>query len=411
MTKRIVTLALLSSSALFALTIDEAVQKAVQNSHLIEQKQEALNVSTYNKEKNYSNFLPKVNLSYSYNDRDNKRVSSNNVDSQYTATVSYNLFNGFSDVYSQKASNQNELVSKYQLKATKEDVALDTKVAYIDYLRAKENLNVQKESVNLLKKQFEDTKIHFAQGMVAKNDLLKVEVELLSIEQKLNRAISDLKIAKINLTRLVGDFLTEPKNIKAEDKSLEYKVLSTNMYNNRSELKALVSQKVSYQNQKRASYSGFMPKVDISSSYTKFGDETMPNGRGTLDDENTTSVTASWNLFNGNSDNLNRKIYMSQVLSADAQINDMKKSLNLQLAKAYEEYKLSKSNLKIAQKAKEQAKENYSIVDNQFKQGIAKTSDTLDAREYLTRAKSEYNLAYYNMLESQYKIERITESR
>jgi outer membrane protein TolC len=398
----------LSSAPLFALTIDEAVAKAIQNSNLIEQKRELVNISNYSHSQSIGSFLPKASLSYSYNDRDHTTYSANSIDSSYSATLSYNLFNGLSDYHSLKSASNDMLASRYNLEATKEDVILNTKLAYINYLRAKESLNVQKESLLLLQKQFEDTKIHFAQGMVAKNDLLKVEVELLSIEQNLNRAISNQKIAKINLHRLIGDYNSEPTNIKNSEKVVDIATLTTDMYNNRSELKALQNQKLSLQNKKRANYSEFLPKVDVKSVYTKYGDKAYPND---TNDERNINVTATWNIFNGNIDNLNRKKYISQILSTDAAINELKKSLNLQLQEAYEEYKLSRSNLKIAKKAKIQAKENYDIVQSQFKQGLAKTSDTLDAREYLTRAKSEYNLAYYDTLQSLYKIQRVTQSR
>jgi outer membrane protein TolC len=405
--KKLLLLTTLSSSLAFSLTIDEAVEKAIANSNAIKQKSESLNIANYTKDQKVGAFLPKVNLSYGYYDRDHTRYSANSIDSSITAKASINLFNGLSDYYNLSSAKSDVNTARHYLKATTEDIILSTKVAYIDYLRAKEALSVQKESLTLLKKQFEDTKMHYNQGMVAKNDLLKVEVELLSIEQSLNRAISNLKIAKINLTKLIGVIDSKIEPIDTKNISYNYSDLTDMMYKNRSELKVLESQRESLVSKKSSLNSSFMPKVNLSTSYIRSGDEVNPDSL----DERNIYVSASWNIYNGNSDMLDKKKYISQILSMDSSIDEMKKDLNLQLASSYEAYTLAISNLKIAKKATIQAQENYTIVENQFKQGIAKTSDTLDAREYLTRAKSEYNLAYFDMLESLYKVQRVVENR
>jgi outer membrane protein TolC len=410
--KKTVILTTLIASNLLAINIDEAVELALKNSNDIKQKNQELKIANYSKEQSFGAFLPSVDLGYAYNDRDTTRYSANSVDSQMSATLTYNLFSGMSHTNLYEASKLNSNIAKEYLTSSTEDVVLNTKVAYIDYLRAKESLKVQKESLALLKKQFEDTKLMYSQGMVAKNDVLKVEVELLSIEQALNRAISDVKIAKINLEKTIGETLvTEPQKVEKEATSVELETLKNKMYTNRSELKALVDTKKALQYQKKSVNGNFMPKVDLTTSYTKFGNEGIPDGRDGLEDETVVGVSASWNIYNGNIDNLSKQKYMSQILSTDAQIDELKKNLNLQLVSAYENYTLAISNLKLAQKAQESAKENYKIVQNQYKQGIAKTTDTLDAREYLTRANSEYNLAYFDTITSLFTLQRISQTR
>lgn len=413
MKKKIAILTLLATST-FAIDINEAIQRGVQNSNVLKQQLETTNIATYSKEQQFASFLPTIDTSYSYYDRDTQRLSDNKKDSTASLIVSYNLFNGLSDSNLYEASKKDEEVAILYLQSAKEDIVLQIKTAYVDYLSAKENLNIQKESLNLLKKQFEDTKMLYKQGMLAKNDLLKVEVELLSIEQKLNKAISELKIARLSLIKLIGEFDTEPENILTSIEDINFERLTEDMYKNRSELKALTKAKESLQYKKTALNSTAMPKLDLTTSFVQYGDETRPNGRGNselYDDEKTIGMTMKWNLYNGGKDELAKKKYISQILSNDAQVDEMKKKLSLQLAKAYEEYSLAVSNLKISQKAKESAKENYKIVENQFKEGLAKTSDRLDAREYLTRANSEYNIAYFDAITSLYTIQRISQSK
>jgi outer membrane protein TolC len=66
--------------------------------------------------------------------------------------------------------------------------------------------------------------------------------------------------------------------------------------------------------------------------------------------------------------------------------------------------------LDVARKAIEQAEENYRITANQFQQQVATSTDLLDARVFLTRARSEYNNAFYDLQKAVAEIERVTES-
>ncbi|HSL98704.1 MAG TPA: TolC family protein, partial [Candidatus Limnocylindria bacterium] len=56
-----------------------------------------------------------------------------------------------------------------------------------------------------------------------------------------------------------------------------------------------------------------------------------------------------------------------------------------------------------------QAEENYRITENQFRERVATSTDLLDARVFLTRARNEYNNAVYNLSLSLAALERVVE--
>ena len=76
---------------------------------------------------------------------------------------------------------------------------------------------------------------------------------------------------------------------------------------------------------------------------------------------------------------------------------------------AIEEYRVSAGRIELARVGIEQAEENYRITDNQFRERVATTTDLLDARFLLSRARDEYNNAVYNVSLSLAALERVVE--
>ena len=70
---------------------------------------------------------------------------------------------------------------------------------------------------------------------------------------------------------------------------------------------------------------------------------------------------------------------------------------------------VSKGQLGVAEKAISQAEENYRVTDNQFRERVATTTDLINARILLTRAKNNYNAALYSLHLSSEQIQRVIE--
>ena len=81
-----------------ALTLNEAIDISLKNNHDIESQNYDYLESLDNVKLSDSNFLPKIELGFSYNNRDEISISSVQDDATLSASASYNLFNGFKDV-------------------------------------------------------------------------------------------------------------------------------------------------------------------------------------------------------------------------------------------------------------------------------------------------------------------------
>lgn len=404
----------------YALTIDEAIEFARANNHRLKQYRHLTEAQENRVGSEAAAFWPALDLDYEAMRSDNAYdlvtgIFRKQTQSNAAATASYNLFSGLSDWYDVKSAKSRLQASRYDQRAVEADVVLDAKNAFIEILRAQQNLLVSREAVELLERQRRDAELQYRVGLTAKNELLRVEVELASAQQDLLRDEGLLRVARKALERVIGisirndEAFEDLENI--ESVPLREDQLAAIMYANRSELAALEALKQSRQYTRRSIQGGYLPSIDLSLSYSQFGERLATDGRDKLpDDETRTLVTATWNLFEGFKTTRDAAAERAEILAVDERIRDTKQELLLQLRIAMEVYAVSVKRTGVAKKAIEQAEENYRITNNQFKQNVTDATKLLQARGLLTRSRSEHISSIYNHHRSVAAIERVIES-
>ena len=410
--KLITALTLSSLLSLSAISIDEAV------SHALVKNQDLMISILQNEEKEYeknkakANFLPNLDLQYSYNNRD-KVISGNKEDSRASAIISYNLFNGFKDTNLYHFSKNDQASFEYLLSAKKADVSLEVKTAYISYLNFKQGLNTNVSAFTLFEKQYEDSSNKYDQGLLAKNDLLKIQVNMLDSKQNVIKSRSDLKVSKHRLSNLLGGLNLQNEKIEdLSENNLSNKTYDIKSLDNRSEIQALKFDIKALKNSLKSSKSSFYPKVDASYSYNKYGDDfSLGNDNTALDSQNITNVSASWNIFSGGKDKNEVNIAKLKINEKKLALEKLKLDIKLQFDEAVLNLEVALQNLEISTLALEQSKINYEIVSNRFNEGISSPTDLIDANYLLTQAKQRYYSAFYSKFLAYASLDRITNTK
>jgi len=407
MKSKILSALLLTVVSSYALDMNEAVQTAIENNYSLKQQQYILDESELNLDSSYSGYKPKLDVSYNYNNRKDTLQGQLKEDSSVTAKVSYNLFNGFMDMYKVDANKDLFASSKLTYKASKEDLILDVKKSYIDYLLKQKNTQTFAEALKSFEKQYEDSSNLFEQGLIAQNELLEVEVEMLQATQNLQSAKTSEIIAKHQLENVLGSKISD------EVKSISLKeniTFNKEGIENRSEIKALELTSESFTSLAKASRGSYMPSIDASYSISKYGEDENPSDRqGYPNSQSIASVNVNWNLYNGNSDSANVMINRKKAAQYKMQLEDLKQKIELQYHDAKEQLEVSKLNLKTANKALETSKLNYKIVVNKVQEGLSSNKDLIDANYLLTQSKQNYFTAYYNRYLAIATLQRVLE--
>lgn len=396
---------------LYALNLDEAISIALKDNNSLKKQEYILEEVKEGVNKSKGSYLPTLDLSYRYNANKEDLTGSGRDNSTATAVISYNLFNGLKDFYTLNSSKFLEKNSFFTYEATKNDLIYNTKVYYINYLKSLKNIETKQNAYKLLQQQYEDSKNRFEQGLLAKNDLLQVNAQMLQAKQAFSRAKADSRIARYELKNILGGNLKKDEAIE----DLNKKKISINAYDislleDRSEIKALKSSIESLLSQKKANRGNFMPSVDLSLSYSKLGEDAyLQVVEPAIDEQQSAAVTMSWNLFNGGKDSSQDIIYQKKVLQYKEELSQIKLSINLQYEKAVEEFEVSKLNYETAKVSLAQSKENYKIVYNRFKEGLSTSTDLINANYLLTQAKQSFDNAYYDRFLAKATLDRVFE--
>ncbi len=393
-----------------ALTLDEAVKKALDNNFDIQGKNYDYIESLENVKSNNSNYLPKLDASYGYTNTDKANVGFESDESTASLKLSYNLFNGFKDLAVKESSVYLSLSSQYSLNATKQDIILDTKTAYINYLDKQNALETYKSAYILFQEQYEDSLHRYEQGLIAKNDLLQVQVNMSSAKQNVVKAQGDLKVALFQLSNILGGINLENETIeKLNEQTLQSSVYDENLLENRSEIQALKMNLQSIKELEKSAKAEYYPKVDASVSHNKYYEELSKKIENKEDNQNIANVTATWNLYNGGYDSSQTTIYKTKYLSASSLLSKTKLDIKLQYENAKSNFEVANENLETSKLALLQAQENYGIVKNRFDEGISTSTDLTDANYLLTQAKQGFSRAYFDKYLAISTLDRIIE--
>lgn len=402
--------AFLSGSA-FGLTMEEAVSLALENNYRIRQFQRQESAAREGVGSARAGFYPSLDLSYSYTESTEELFFGA---WEYSASASYNLFNGFSDLNGLRGAKSEALASLYQRKAVLADTALSARTAYAEVLRALRLEETARESVELLERQVRDSGLFFREGLIAKNELLKVQVELATARQEFLQAEGNRRVALKRLERVMGavvpdgealaDLAETPKGV---EKSFE--ALREEMLGQRSELAFLRARRDARRFEMDSIKGDFWPELGVTVSYDVTEESTLSRLSGIENEELRGVFTARWNLFNGfrTTHERNRAGYLAGA--AEQELLDTEEELSFQLREALEDYSISTGKLDVARTAVSQAEENYRVTESRFRERVATGTDLLDARNFLTRARNQYFNALYDIHISVARVERVVE--
>lgn len=307
--------------------------------------------------------------------------------------VSYTLFDGFSNSASVKSA-------KYLLEATKLDAETDRQqvvqnitMAYSNLFKARQAMDLVKENLKQAQQRSADFKNLEANGVIARNDLLKVQLQESNIQLSLLDAESNWHVTNLNMNLMLG--LPESTELLPDSTSFTTDMDAHNLTwwedqsrTSRSDYKAMDLRMSAAEAHLRSVKGGYFPSLSITGGYAAIN---VPKF---------IQVTDAWNAGLGLRYNLSSlwktgadvKAAKAQIMQLDAGRGMLDDQIKVQLYRAYEDYMVSLKRIDVLGVALEQANENYKIVKNKYNNSLATATDLLDADVQQLQAK--LNAAY-----------------
>ncbi|MBZ4672373.1 MAG: hypothetical protein JG762_603 [Deferribacteraceae bacterium] len=416
-----ILLMLLVSSNIFALNIDEAVQNALQNNHILKFYESSVKSSKYDTESSKSLQMPSFFLDSSYTLLDKEKKlnveiapgitsSMTQVKDKYfdaTVGIKYNIYTGGAVSSNININRYKEESVKQNYLEFKNELIFQVKKQYAEILKLLAQKEIAQRHLDALNNHYSDVKNFYKQGIVAELDLLQTDVKLKEAKQSLTKIDNYIKVAKSALSLLINsniessDFPLTELNQNTIEKTIKIDTLYEEAVKNRPIIKQIEAEINALNESKKTIKSGYLPKIYAAGGYTynNQNDEISPKGGffGKLGIQ----MNIDWDYPTKKLKSVSEKL----IALNQQRLNTILK-VKLEVKEAYETYQTALLNLEVAKSAVDEAKEYNRIIKLKYDNGLASNSDVLDGQALLTTALSNEKNAYYDLFITYFQIEK-----
>jgi TolC family type I secretion outer membrane protein len=295
-------------------------------------------------------------------------------------------------------------ISELNLETSKQNILFGVISAYLTTLKADEMLIIAKESKERLAEHLRVTKRRFEVGQVAKNDVLRAEMELANAESELIHAEKGLALSYEILQKILfienESFTIMPFSYPQQDqRSLEE--LTELAYEKRPDYLQVVKTKKLTEMGISLAKRDFFPMINLFCEYERSEDKFFP-GNGTT----TVGGSISLPIFEGGIRMVRLKRARHDYYISEYQEADMKRQIKVDVFQAFLHLEDLLSTLKAIGKQIEHAQENMRIVKLRYQEGEATNLDVLDANLLLVRAQTDLTTLNYDIIEARFAIDK-----
>jgi len=349
-------------------------------------------------------FLPKVKAQYNYTRLSESPTASfagieMDFGSQDQHTVQGRieqpLFTGFALVSQYRTAKMGEQQAACDKQAIRQDLILQTHEAYFGVLLTEKNLDVAEQAVAQLTSHAEVAKQFYENGMTPKNDLLKALVQLADTRRNHIEAVHQLDLARSQLNIMLQRDVQAPLKLKEALENRPYeRSLDESISLAMTHHPDLLTSQLNIDKARQGvnlNRSGLYPNVALVGS--------LQHEEGTFsENEDTLSATlhAEWALWEWGSNFYKIKESKSQLLMARSQYANQVDMIKLQVQRAFLQIEGYREAIAVAETSIEQAKENFRITEEQYKESITTSTEVLDAQTLLDQSQVNYYSALSN---------------
>lgn len=406
------------------LTLDEAVKLGIENSKSLKVDAAKIEEATANLLEAKNRQLPDLKVSGSY-----MRMTNANVDMKFLqetgattssstttpssamigqAKFSMPLYAGGRIKYGIESAKYLVEASKLSTENDKIAIAYNVAQAYNNLFKANQAIKVLEENLTAASKRDETFLKLENNGVIARNDRLKANLQTSNIELQLLEAKNNYNIATINMDLLLGlpdatELEVDPNYIEEAQEVQTVTYYLSEAQNNRKDLQSLEQQRKAASLGTKAAKAEYLPSVALTGGYVAAN---VPKFL-TIYNAVNIGVGLEYNLANLWKQNSSYKQSQAREKQLDATNEQMSDAIKLEVNREYQNSNYSKQRISVFEKSAVQANENYRITKNKYDNGLATMTELLDADAAqiaanvgVINAKADAALAYRKLLQT-----------
>ncbi|MFC2135922.1 TolC family protein, partial [Bacteroidota bacterium] len=214
------------------------------------------------------------------------------------------LFTGFRLSSTKSAAELNYKAAGIEHTREVNKVALKIQTAFWNYYKAQNALKLVNENLKSLKQHLADTKAFMDNGLVTRNDYLKLQVQVSNVELLIIETKNGVNLARAAFNKAIGYPLKSETEISAGGlsgimQSLNYDELLNEALKMREELQSISYKVEAGKDGVRAANAGWFPSVFLFGNYyyNRPNQRIMP-AKDQFEDTWDVGVSLSWDLWN-----------------------------------------------------------------------------------------------------------------
>ena len=380
------------------LDLKACLDRALENSLAVKAARADVSVAEYRLKESKAAYYPVFATSYSYTRLDETPTATfSGQDFQigtadnfsWEVTLTQPLFMGYRILTGERLSRLGLENARLSVDLARLDLALAVKQAYFDVLLAQKQTLVADQAIRQLEAQVDVAENFFEVGMIPKNDLLQVEVELANAVQNKVLAENNVSLAKARLNTILRRGIETPLEIKdVQEAAVKEPRLEPS-------LKIALKERAEM-------------KQALVGSYKRTGDTAVVNGSEADNDPVDASVTLSlnWTIWDWNARGHRVGARKSEVVKARHVLNQVKDGVVLEVKQALLNLASTKRNIEVNRKAIEQAEESLRMSQERYQEQVTTSTEVLDAQTRLSQAQVSYYAALYGYYLAQAELRR-----
>ena len=306
------------------------------------------------------------------------------------------LFTGFRLSSLKNAAQKRNEAVKTDMENEMNKVSLQIQTAYWNYYKAVKVVELVEENSIRIKKHLEDTKNFLDNGLVTKNDYLKIDVLYSSNELQKITAENSKNISRSAFNKALGIELNAPteldmQTLPEETAKYNYEEVLNEAKKNRAELKSASMRIESVESLVTASKSTWYPNIYLFGNvyYNRPNQRIQPT-KDEFKDTWDAGISLSWDIWDWGSTSAKFTQAEEQLTQAQTQIKLLDENIELEVYSNYLKVISETNKINVSKKMLTSSEENYRITKEKYDTQLVSSSDLIDAETNLLDSQISY---------------------
>jgi len=406
------------------LGLNEAIDLSIQNSKQLKNSQAKIDEATATLKEAVERRLPDAKASASY-----LRFNSPNVDLKMKpasgsgggssstevpkmnqaayglVNLSLPIYTGGRIRYGIESSRFLEQAAKLDAEDNKDEVIQNTIEAFANLFKAKTAVRLFKENLSQSQHRENDLGNMEKNGLLARNDFLKAQLQTSNVELNLLDAENNLQLANVNMNLMLGlptatELVLDTTGIARKNDNRVLDDYLQAALNSRKDMAAIDLRKKAAESGVKSVKGEMFPSLALTGGYIAADVPQVLVVSNAID----VGVGFSYNI--GSLWKTKAKVKQAEARVKQLSLTEsiMDDNVRLEVNKTYLSLMSSRKKIDVYLKAVEQAEENYRIVKNKFDNSLATTGDLIDADIAQLQARLSYTLARADAFVAYHKL-------